>query len=82
MKLHLSGIWRFNRRLSSKVVARMGPLEPQQLLEAAALLGIDHSNPSQTHLLAVARAYIELPLPDAWERSVNDQGKAAYVNKR
>ena len=60
----------------------MGPLEPQQLLEAATLLGIDHSKPSQTHLLAVARAYLELPLPDAWERSVNDQGKAVYVNKR
>ncbi len=48
---------------------------PIQLVRCAAeALSIDLRDPQQLHLLAVANAYLLLPLPTSWKRVVDGRG--------
>ena len=52
------------------------------VLHAAKELGIDPSNPVQTHLLTVAKAYLELPLPTFIKRVIDEQGQLFFLDRR
>lgn len=52
---------------------------PELVASAAAVLGIEHSDPAQARLLGVARCFVEQPLPSGWS-SVNAEGVLSYRN--
>jgi len=52
------------------------------VLSAAKALGIDPSNPEQTYLLSVAKAYLELPLPTSWKRVADDKRDLYFLDRR
>ena len=56
------------------------PLE--LVLHAARELGIDPSSPSRAHLLSVAKAYLELPLPTFYKRVIDERGQLFFLDRR
>lgn len=56
------------------------PLE--LVLIASRALNIDPSSPSQAHLLTVAKAYLELPLPTFYKRVIDENGNLYFLDRR
>lgn len=57
-------------------------LFPELLLKAARQLGIDEKDSSQTHLLGAAKAFLQLPLPAPFTRTVGPSSELNYLNTR
>ncbi|GAX74249.1 hypothetical protein CEUSTIGMA_g1698.t1 [Chlamydomonas eustigma] len=54
----------------------------EHILHAARTLDINVREQSQLHLLAVAHAYLFLPLPTSWRRIIDETGEILYLDKR
>ncbi len=57
-------------------------LTPELVLQGARQLGINLDEPTQLHLLSVAKAFVTLPLPEFYKRVVDEQGELQYLDRR